>query len=1401
MTVKLSCYIKFFILSLLILFCLDSDLFSQRSISGVINQYAYVSTVGTDNVIVPDPTQFSYFSAGDTVLLMQMKGVECIVANDYSYGQEQTMEGNTGIYEFLIVLSVESGTQKVTFRNNIMNTYDVAADVQLIRVPSFNAATVNADLTCAVWDSTAKTGGVLALFVGTKLTLSANITTKAKGFRGGDPSIGSGNCINGDTTLNYYSYPYSYQNSGLKGESMSSLGYLIDVPIFPQYSKGYGPNFTGGGGGSGKFSGGGGGSLAGAGGNGGLESNLCGTNQENGGLGGRAIGASLNPAILFPGGGGGGSTYFTGATPTAGGRGGGIIIIICQTIDGQGNSIVADGETPGTASGNAGSGGGGGGGSIAISLQNFSSNTIAISANGGAGGNNAGKFGEGGGGGGGRITISNIIIPGNVTRTVNGGNRGTNTDVAGPTATSGSAGDKPASYAPVLNGFLFNYIISSVTLNEVDSVCSNVVPPPISGTTPTGGSGNYSYAWQKKYSLAGAPSLIAGANAITYTPAATEANTFWVRRIVTDNVSSLTDTSKWVEMIVQPAITGNLVGKDTTICYGQNPLPLTPLNSGPSNGNGYYVYQWLSNTDNTTWTNNASGTSTLAGYDPAALIATTYYKRQVTSGRCVDKSSTVTITVLPSITGNVMARPDSVICQGSLFNVLNASSASGGSGSYLYQWQDSTSSTAWQTAAGTTTNQTYSPDTSKFAVTQDRYYRRVVYSGSDSVCQNTSQPIRLTRYPQIENNAVAADQTICSGSTPSSLTGTTPTQGNLSYSYQWQDSTSSLSWQSISVSATNKNYSPLGLTDSTWFRRIVNSSKCTSVSNEVAIMVHEPIANNTASLLSGSGTDTTVCSGAVPNMIKGSVPAGGTNIVGDYAYQWQYSTDGSSYNPISVSATLQNYQAGALTVTTWFRRTVTSGMCSSFSNSIKVIVLPPITNNVITVAKSAVCFNTVPAVISGTALTGGAGGTPTWIWQQSTNGTSWTTISGGNAQNYSPTALILKTWYRRIIQSGGCCIDTSNMVTIDINPLPTGTITSVTDTTICSGSQVQLQVTLTGSPAWTLVYNENSSQLTMNGITASPVTITRIPTVSSDLTSFNYTLTSLTDNNGCAATSLSGARNANVYKTPAADAGSDDEVCGPEYTMKAVPSAGTGTWTFPSQVLSGIVSDPNAVIKIDSSFTAASVSYKFIWQEINWTCTSKDSVTITFDHRIDTVNAGKGGSVISFDNVIRVNAYPLPGYETGKWTVMEGSGNFDDNTSDTTYVRQVTIGTDIYKWTATNRKCNLSDTVLFEVSSPVIPEGISPNGDGINDTFRISGLDMDNQFVDLTIINGAGTVIFSATNRNGNDNWKNWDGRDSKGTMVPEGTYYYLLEVTTKKNEYMSQHVAKKSGFVILKRH
>jgi gliding motility-associated-like protein len=79
-----------------------------------------------------------------------------------------------------------------------------------------------------------------------------------------------------------------------------------------------------------------------------------------------------------------------------------------------------------------------------------------------------------------------------------------------------------------------------------------------------------------------------------------------------------------------------------------------------------------------------------------------------------------------------------------------------------------------------------------------------------------------------------------------------------------------------------------------------------------------------------------------------------------------------------------------------------------------------------------------------------------------------------------------------------------------------------------------------------------------------------------------------------------------------------------------------------------------------------------------------------------------------------------------------------------------------------------------------IPEGFSPNGDGVNDTFTILGLE-DYPNNQLTVFNRWGHKVFEAKNYQ-----NNWDGRSEAALtigddLLPKGTYYYVLDIGEKK--------------------
>ncbi|MDR2223936.1 MAG: choice-of-anchor J domain-containing protein [Flavobacteriaceae bacterium] len=66
-----------------------------------------------------------------------------------------------------------------------------------------------------------------------------------------------------------------------------------------------------------------------------------------------------------------------------------------------------------------------------------------------------------------------------------------------------------------------------------------------------------------------------------------------------------------------------------------------------------------------------------------------------------------------------------------------------------------------------------------------------------------------------------------------------------------------------------------------------------------------------------------------------------------------------------------------------------------------------------------------------------------------------------------------------------------------------------------------------------------------------------------------------------------------------------------------------------------------------------------------------------------------------------------------------------------------------------------------------IPQGISPNGDGVNDTFDLSAHGVES----VKIFNRLGSEVYSY----GIGYTNQWNGQDKNGKVLPVGTYYYVV--------------------------
>lgn len=378
---------------------------SQTPIHGIVNIYTPVIAFEECNGV--EVQSSTGFSAGDTVLIIQMKGAAIDTTNTAAFGTIRNY-GDAGNYEFGIVARVAPTT--IFLRDSLLHHYTPSGIVQLVRVPHYASARVDNTLTAQPWNGTV--GGVVAVDVTDELRLDADIDVTGLGFRGGALGISNEN----DITL--YAAPLSAGHGGGKGE-----GIVLDDPLRNACR---GARANGGGGGDAHNAGGAGGGNGGTGGSGGNQYSGYGS-DPTGGVGGRPLTGTPDGDRIFFGGGGGGG-HENDNVGTVGGNGGGIVIVRAARLTGNGHTIRSRGNAA-KQSGRDGAGGGGAGGSVILDVPTMAT-PLTIDVNGSAGGSNDNSayaglcHGTGGGGGGGVLKIAPAPLPGGITFVATGGAAG-----------------------------------------------------------------------------------------------------------------------------------------------------------------------------------------------------------------------------------------------------------------------------------------------------------------------------------------------------------------------------------------------------------------------------------------------------------------------------------------------------------------------------------------------------------------------------------------------------------------------------------------------------------------------------------------------------------------------------------------------------------------------------------------------------------------------------------------------------------------------------------------------------------------------------------------------------------------------------------------------------------------
>jgi gliding motility-associated-like protein len=253
-----------------------------------------------------------------------------------------------------------------------------------------------------------------------------------------------------------------------------------------------------------------------------------------------------------------------------------------------------------------------------------------------------------------------------------------------------------------------------------------------------------------------------------------------------------------------------------------------------------------------------------------------------------------------------------------------------------------------------------------------------------------------------------------------------------------------------------------------------------------------------------------------------------------------------------------------------------------------------------------------------------------------------------------------------------------------------------------------------------------------------------------------------------------------------ANAGPDQTLFpGMSTTLSGSASGGSGIYTWSwipaNKLLDPSIQNPETVV------LNATTIFNLTVMDITTSCKGVDTVSILIqgnaiiavgDYDTTLVNTPLIIDVLAND--INPDGDPLTlsicGFPSHGLVVL----NTDKTITYTPYADYV--GDDMFCYRICNviRPTQCSDTLVYinvklpSLSDIYVYNGISPNGDGNNDTWIIKGIE---KYPENTILiyNRWGDKIREFVNYN--NTTVSWDGKNENNKPLPNGTYYYLIEV------------------------
>jgi gliding motility-associated-like protein len=837
---------------------------------------------------------------------------------------------------------------------------------------------------------------------------------------------------------------------------------------------------------------------------------------------------------------------------------------------------------------------------------------------------------------------------------------------------------------------------------------------------------------------------------VTYADTASNYNV-----VIMGNVNP-SDTTIGVSLkINSPIITTEPINK--TACLGSN-----IIFSVTTSGTGI-TYQWRRGSVNLINGGNIQGaTSDTLKISGVTTSDTASNYNVIISGVCAPKDTSNNVSLYLNNTVITTNPINQTVCLGSSARFITRATGSG----LTYQWRRGNVNLVNGLNISGATTDTLRFNSTSILDTATNY--NVIISSTCSL-KDTSANVSLNINLPLAISINPSNQTVCLGSPARFITKATGS----GLTYQWRRgnvnlvnglnisgvTTDTLRFNSTSILDTAANYNVI----------ILSTCSLRDTSANVSLNINLPLAINI------NPSNQTVCLGSSARFVTRATGSGLT-------YQWRRgnvnlvnglnitgaTTDTLRFNSITILDTATNYNV------------IISSVCSLRDTSANVslnINLPLAIS--INPNNQTVCLGS-----SARFITKASGSGLTYQWRRGNvnlaNGLNISGVTTDTLRFNATTILDTATNYNVIISSTCSVRDTSANVSLNIN-LPLAISINPINQTVCLGSSA---IFVTGSTGSGLTYQWRRGNVNLvNGLNISGATTDTLrfnaTTILDTATNYNVIISST-----CSLRDTSANVSLNISTPPIiiTEPTNQTACAGSSVSFTAVVSGNGITYQWRkgnvNLVNGGNILGVNSATLIINPVSITDIGSNYnlvVTNACNFTDSSTNASLTVF--ALPIANASSN-SPICVGITINLLAQTVT---TGTYA-WSGPNGFSSTVQNPNITSALLADSGIYTLVVTQNGCNstlVNLNVIVKTCVDIvfsIPEGFSPNGDGINDLFVIAGVE-NYPTLSVNIYNRWGSLVFEAS-----PYLNNWNGKSNSGVTIggddlPIGTYFYIIDL------------------------